>query len=130
MGYLDDNLIVGERVTFHTRLHWSVYLTGWSLLTLGFVGWLRRRSSEFVVTNHRVMIKVGIFSTRTLELNLSKIESVSVHQSLTDKVQRRGDIEIVGSGGTRERFAGIALPLEFRKAVQEATYLLSERATT
>lgn len=149
MGYLDRNLLSGETVLFRTHLHWKLYVAPvlftllvmgpiagllwwkqaylWSPLpvVLGLV-WLaaahvRRASSEFAVTNKRVIIKVGVFTTRSLELLPSKIEGISVEQSLWGKLFGFGDVSVSGSGGTRETFGDIQSPFGFRRAIQEAT---------
>jgi uncharacterized membrane protein YdbT with pleckstrin-like domain len=52
-------------------------------------------------------------------MNLSKIESVNVEQSIMGRILNYGSITIIGSGGTRETFHNIAHPLEFRKSFQE-----------
>lgn len=149
MSYLDRNLLTGETVLFRTHLHWKLYvapvlftlflmgpfaaLLGWKgayawsplPVALGLL-WLlaahvRRASSEFAVTNKRVIIKVGVFTTRSLELLPSKIEGITVEQSLWGKLFGFGDVAVSGSGGTRETFADIQSPFEFRRAIQQAT---------
>jgi uncharacterized membrane protein YdbT with pleckstrin-like domain len=82
---------------------------------------LRRRSSEFAVTNKRVIIKLGVLNTRSIELLLPKIEGIEVTQSLSGRLFGYGEIIVTGSGGTREPFEGIQGPLDFRQAVQAAT---------
>src|SRR5262249_21932773 len=74
----------------------------------------------FAVTDKRVVIKVGWIRRRTLETMLSKVEGVGVDQSLTGRMLGYGSIEVTGTGGTREEFARIADPLEFRRQVQAA----------
>ena len=82
--------------------------------------WIRRATSEFAVTDRRVIMKTGVITRKTLELNLVKIESVGVDQSLLGRIFDCGTITIIGSGGTREAFPLIGSPLAFRRAVQEA----------
>jgi uncharacterized membrane protein YdbT with pleckstrin-like domain len=120
VSYVDKNLLPNEVVRYRATLHWSVFLTLHALLTLFIGAWLRRRTSEFAVTNKRVVIKQGIIGRHTLELNLSKVESVGVEQSLWGRMFGSGKIVVQGTGGTREVFAGIANPVGFRHAVQEA----------
>jgi len=79
---------------------------------------IKRQSSDFAVTNKRVMMKVGVFSTRSIELLLNKIEAIAVEQTLLGRMFGYGDIVITGSGGTKEAFSRIQSPLEFRRAVQ------------
>ena len=60
---------------------------------------------------------------------LSKIESVSVDQSLLGRMLSFGTIMVRGVGGTPEPFAKIAHPLEFRRKVQEQIDKLPEGRT-
>ena len=76
-------------------------------------------ADEFVITNNRVVVKTGIISRYTFEMNLNKIETVNVDQSIMGRIFGFGTIIIVGTGGTKESFPNIAKPLEFRKKFQE-----------
>jgi uncharacterized membrane protein YdbT with pleckstrin-like domain len=149
MSYVDRHLLPGETVTYRTRLHWKVYLLPGFLVLLvllpltilalssdlkilallpavaaiaviGFA-WLRRRGSEFAVTNKRVIIKLGVLTTRSIELLLPKVEGIAVEQNLSGRIFGYGGIVVTGSGGTKEPFDGIQSPLDFRQAVQAAT---------
>jgi len=149
MSYIDGNLLEGEHVIYRTRLHWLIFLGpvlfiavvlapiawflalgawsgyAWIPLALGVAillgAVIRRHSSDFAVTNKRVMTKVGVFHTRSIELLLGKIEAIAVEQSLMGRIFGYGDIVITGSGGTKEAFSQIQSPLAFRNAVQSVT---------
>lgn len=148
MSYIDRHLLPGEVVTYRTRLHWKLFVMPvliallmasaivWALsasktlyaippavIALGvlFAAWIRRRSSEFAVTNKRVIIKLGVTTTRSMELLLSKVEGITVTQSLMGRLFGYGEIVVTGSGGTQEPFDNIQSPLDFRQAVQAAT---------
>jgi uncharacterized membrane protein YdbT with pleckstrin-like domain len=75
-------------------------------------------SSEFAITNKRVLIKVGFIHRHTLEMLLTKVETVRVDQGLVARLVGYGTIVVTGTGGTNEPFKSIANPLEFRKQVQ------------
>ena len=75
-------------------------------------------SSEFAITNKRVLIKVGFIHRHTLEMLLGKVETVRVDQGLLARLLGYGTIVVTGTGGTNEPFKSIANPLEFRKQVQ------------
>lgn len=87
---------------------------------------IRYLSSEFAVTNSRVLIKVGFISRHSLELLLTKVEGIGVDQSILGRILKYGTIIVTGTGGTKESFALIAHPLEFRKKVQEQIIALQE----
>lgn len=152
MGYIEQNLMPGEEVTYRATLHWIIYagpvllgllglillvssavsrglpaLTGLGVLLLVVAGllffsrWITARTSEFAVTNKRVIIKVGLIRRHTLELLLAKVESVGVDQGVMGRILGYGSIVVIGTGGTKEPFKSIAQPLEFRKQVQART---------
>jgi uncharacterized membrane protein YdbT with pleckstrin-like domain len=118
-NYVNNHLIKDENVVLETRLHWVIFFTLRSLFTLTIAAWLERWLSEFVITNRRIIIKRGFIARTTFEMNLSKIESVNVDQSVMGRILNYGSITIIGTGGTRETFHNIAGPMAFRRSFQE-----------
>jgi uncharacterized membrane protein YdbT with pleckstrin-like domain len=149
MSYVNQHLLPNEAVAYNTTLHWKVYLWPVVLTLVAFgplffvaitsknkalaliplvatgllfgAAWLQRRFSEYAVTNKRVIVKIGVLQTRSLELLLGKVEGITVNQGVGGKLLGYGQIVITGTGGTRELFSGIQSPFEFRRAVQSAT---------
>lgn len=76
-------------------------------------------TSEFGLSNKRVLMKTGFIARHSLETLLTKVESISVHQGLLGRVFGFGTIVIGGTGGSKEAFFAIRDPLEFRRQVQE-----------
>jgi len=139
--YVQSNLIAGEQIVYQTKVHPIVFASpalfviggivfgilgmppaGAVFLAIGVVmfviAWVRQWSSEFAVTNKRVIIKVGFISRRTIEINMSKVESVEINQDIFGRLLNYGTIVVIGTGGTKEPFALIDDPLAFRRAVQ------------
>ena len=156
MGYLDDHLLDGERVVHRARLHWTLFAQSIALAALGLAGaavlyaypvewwWaalllvgvaailavgpaIRRGTSEFAVTNKRVVMKTGLVQRDSHETLLGKVEAIGVDQGFLGRILDFGTITITGTGGTQERFAGIARPLEFRRQVQAQIVEMEER---
>ena len=115
--YIADTLIEGEKVTYEAKLHWVIFLSFRSLFTLMLHPLIERISSEFAVTNKRVIWKQGILRMTTGEMNLGKIENVQVHQNIIGRMLDYGTVVLVGTGGTHEPFDLISAPLLFRKAI-------------
>jgi membrane protein YdbS with pleckstrin-like domain len=88
---------------------------------------IRYLSSDFAVTDKRVLARMGILHRQSLETLMSKIEGIGVEQDLWGRVLGFGTITITGTGGTRESIAGIPRPLEFRRHVQSQIVDLDER---
>ncbi len=147
MSYIDKNLLPDERVVYRARLHWitfgrpvvvllvglallfllgadarpvggAVVLVGLLLLVPPFVTY---RTTEFGVTNKRVVIKTGFVRRHTLELLLRQVEAISVDQSLTGRLLGFGSLTLTGTGGVREVFHRVVSPLEFRRRIQAQT---------
>ena len=145
VSYVEEHLLPGETIQYRAHLHKLIF--GWPvffslvLLTgavLAFASayavagslliaaaclpliWVLviYSSSEFAVTDRRVIIKVGFIQRRTVETMLSKVENISVDQGFIGRMLDFGNITITGTGGTQEVFANIAAPLEFRRQVQ------------
>jgi len=120
-SYVDNNLIKDEVVVYETKYHWKIFFTLRGILTLFISPALARWSDEFVITDKRIICKTGLFSHKTLEMNLNKIESVNVDQSIFGRIFGFGTITIIGTGGTRESFPDIRDAVEFRKKFQEVS---------
>ena len=149
MSYVESTLVPGERVMYRAHLHWATFLGGailfvlFTIVAIVFVAqdqsqfaaliiftlgtlplaaaYIRYRTSEFAVTDKRVLIKTGLVRRHTLETLLNKVENISVEQGLLGRVLNYGTIQVTGTGSTKETFSNIASPLEFRKQVQGAT---------
>lgn len=76
-------------------------------------------TSEFGITNRRVIVKTGLFRRKSLEVLLNKIEGIQVNQSILGRLCGFGSITVTGTGGTKDPFHNIAAPFEFRKKAQE-----------
>ena len=145
MGYVEANLIPGEKVVYRAHLHPIVFLgsallaasglfirlngdsdtkgLGTVLLVGGLAGlgmaWLRFTTSEFAVTSGRVIIKTGWLSRTSVALQLAKVETLAVEQSLLGGLFDYGTLMVGGTGGTKEKFTFVASPLRFRNTIQQ-----------
>lgn len=88
-------------------------------LFIAISAFIKFKTSEFAVTNKRVIIKVGFIARNSLEVLLTKAESIQVDQSVTGRMLGYGSIVVTGTGGSRDPYHQIDSPLEFRRAVQE-----------
>lgn len=85
---------------------------------IGGIAWLTYKSADFAVTTSRLILKQGLISRRTLELQLNKVEAVNVDQSLFGRMLGYGTLQVSGTGGTKEVFSIVNHPDAFRTAVQ------------
>ncbi len=80
---------------------------------------IRYATSEYGITNKRIMLKTGWINTNSLELFIDKIEAIYVDQTILGRILNYGTLRIVGTGGTQDPFPFIPSPLAFRKMALE-----------
>jgi len=145
-NYAEQFLMPGEHLVYSTRLHWAVFLPlffwlavafglfvtksaaavtvgaillVFAVIPLAITSLIARATSEFAVTNKRVLIKTGWIRRYSLETLLTKVESIRVDQSILGRMLDYGTIIISGTGGSKEPFHKIADPMLFRRRVQD-----------
>ena len=96
---------------------WAAGVVGLLGLLLLLGAWIRRRSTEIVVTDRRVIYKRGLLSRHTVEMNVSKIETVDVEQGLGGRIWSYGTVVIRGTGSGFEPLVGVGSPLAIRNAI-------------
>ncbi len=79
--------------------------------------WWRSFTTEIAVTNTRVIYKTGFLRRHTVEMNMDKVESVDVDQSLLGRLLGYGAVRVRGTGASLERLDHIAHPLALRNAI-------------
>ncbi len=118
--YTETHLLRGEEIAYQTTYHWMHYFTLQGLFSVFIIPLVQSYCDEFVITNKRVIVKKGLIAIWTLEMNLQKIETVNVEQSIPGRIFGYGCLTLIGTGGTKEKFYCIKDPISFRKAFMEA----------
>jgi len=151
MSYIENNLMAGENVLYQAKLHWAVFV--WPVIWLitaiiflskgteyagagGFfilgtivtfiTSLISYKTSEFGITNKRVIAKVGFIRRKSIEVLLNKIEGIQVDQGILGRILGYGSITVGGTGGTKDPFHMIDSPFEFRKKAQEQISVVQE----
>lgn len=98
---------------------WLILAAAAALIALLWTmrAWFRRWTTETDVTTLRVVHKTGFVRRRTFEMNLDKVESVDVDQSIAGRLLGYGDVTIRGVGEGVETIRMIAAPLQFRNSI-------------
>lgn len=144
MSYIEKNLMNGESILYRGNLHWVVFLWPviWFIVAIiffsggadiapvgslfiliaivtGIASFINYKTSEFGITNKRVIVKVGFIRRNSLEVLLNKVEGIQVNQGILGRILGFGSIIMSGTGGTKDPFHKISAPLEFRRKAQE-----------
>lgn len=90
-----------------------------SSLTVTVMELIRLLTTEFAVTNKRVIAKSGFIRRNSLDLRLTKIESVEVNQNILGRLFSFGTITLTGTGGTHQSFRGIVDPINTKRKINQ-----------
>jgi uncharacterized membrane protein YdbT with pleckstrin-like domain len=72
---------------------------------------VRRQTTEFVVTNHRLVYRSGVIAKHGKEIPLGHINDISFKQSVFERMIGTGDLSIESAGAqSRETFEDIPKP--------------------
>ena len=114
--------LVGQPVQIGLgKLHhagvWLFVLCSYISLLHGLIISIRRQTTEIAVTDRRVIYKTGMIATHTDEMNMDKVESVLVDQTMMGGLLNYGTVDIRGTGEGLENLRYISSPISLRNAV-------------
>lgn len=147
MGYPKELLNENESVLVDRIPHWSFMAGSGTMMVLAFLAtiaiavlqlnlvwigficivvvafgslgrFLRWRTTNFVLTTDRLVVRTGIVSKSGLEIPLERITNISYHQTLAERVLRVGDLVVESAGVTgQQRFTDVAKPQELQNLI-------------
>ena len=129
LRHIDSTLSEGERVIYRARL--SIWpFTPWVLIGLALLPFgvgvvplafcfYRFKTTEVGFTNKRIVAKWGAISASVLELNVRKIDTIRVSQSIFGKLLNFGSISIAGMSYQNAPIPWIRNPEQFKKRFEE-----------
>lgn len=143
MGYIQKNLMEGEKVAYEAKQHGIIYtlpvvlslvslcafflpLDSWINACICGVGLLVALfwaisiygGRQYVVTTSRLIFKRGIINRNSHELLLKKCEGVQVDQSILGRILDYGAV-VVTTGEVTNRYNYISNPLRFTTKIHE-----------
>jgi uncharacterized membrane protein YdbT with pleckstrin-like domain len=92
------------------------------LVVVLIVGWLRRITTRYLITNRRLQIRRGILSKHVEETRIDRVVDVTVHQSVFDRVLQIGAVDFDNASaqqGDLFRFTGVAQPSRVVRAIDQ-----------
>ena len=96
------------------------------LVALGLtvlVGFIKRVTTTYTITDRRLNIKRGIVSREVQETRLERVQNVNYHQSVFQRVMQIGDVDFdtAASDDYNFIFAGVAEPADVVHRVDQVT---------
>jgi len=88
------------------------------------VGFIRRISTTYTITDQRLNIKRGIVSRQVQETRLQRVQNVNFNQSAFQRIMQIGDVDFdtAGTDDSDFTFAGVDEPADVVKQVDRASH--------
>ena len=101
---------------------YTAYALALIALVLLIQQWFQWWITEIAVTNRRVIYKKGFIQRETNEMNMDKVESVKIDQSIFGRMFDFGNVTILGTGEGFNTLRTIASPIELRNSITGTTH--------
>jgi uncharacterized membrane protein YdbT with pleckstrin-like domain len=112
------SLLAGASYAEMVNVSWFAAIVFAVSAIVAFVpAWFRRWATEIAVTDRRIIFKRGLIRRHTVEMNMQKVESVDVDQTLIGRLFNYGNVTIRGTGSSFEKLSRIDSPLKLRTTV-------------
>ncbi len=143
MGYIQNNLMAGEKVVHEAKQHSIIYTGPIIIALLSFlvflipaeplvvvciaiviwafaIGWAISiyGGRQYVVTTNRLIFKRGIINRNSHELLLKKCEGVQVDQSILGRMLDYGTVNVT-TGEVSNSYKYISHPMKFTTKIHE-----------
>lgn len=129
-GYIEKHLCEGEILRHRGAFHWFEHAKAWlmlvvfGILIVGIVYFIAKmihlNTTEFVVTDRRVVMKTGLWSADVNEIALDAIEGSTLKQGILGRIFGFGRLSIHGRGETHITFPSMAHPQKFRAEAEKS----------
>src|SRR3954451_9686761 len=103
-----------------TALGVVVWLVLFALVVL--IGFIRRVSTRYTITNQRLRIERGLLSKHVQQTRIERVQNVNTNQTFVSRVLRVGtvDFDTAGTDDSDFTFVGVGSPHEVVEAVDHA----------
>lgn len=82
----------------------------------------RWRFHQYIITTHRIIHLSGVIAKHVTDSSLDKVNDVNLEQNVWGRIFNFGNLEILTASELgMERYVNVASPLEFKKALLEAS---------
>ena len=87
-----------------------------------FVGFVKRMTTVYTITNQRLRIKRGFIARKVQQTRIDRVQNVNTEQSVIERILQVGtvDFDTAGTDDSEFKFAGVSQPEQVVAAVEQA----------
>ncbi|MDB5777540.1 MAG: hypothetical protein JWP38_3673 [Herbaspirillum sp.] len=127
-AFVESSLINGEKVECSATISWFSqfwYFVWAAILVITVVppiiliilAIINVATTELAVTNKKVIGKAGFIRRASIDMPLSKLESINIEQGIVGRIFGYGRVSIRGIGGNQVSIPFVKSPMDFRRVV-------------
>lgn len=126
-GYLSTLASFSATIYGKPLYQWTALVLFFIAIYLAIKAFIMYQTSEYGVTDKRIVMKTGWIQRRSIEIFLEKVEAIYVDQTVIGRIFNYGTIIIVGTGGSKDPFLYVPQPLLFRNRAQQQIDNMEEK---
>src|SRR3990167_1869038 len=108
--------------TVQEPLRWvSLFALFFSLLW-GAMVWVTYHFSSLIIKKKQVILRTGLRVQQTIDIAVSRIESIDIRQTIIGSLFQYGSLVITGTGGTRQVINYLSKPLTCRRYIEQSMH--------
>ncbi|NUJ98165.1 PH domain-containing protein [Candidatus Gracilibacteria bacterium] len=144
MGYVESNLLDNENIIYKGKIHdfytfvmlmgiifglllfivgvfskTPIWALGLSMIVVFLYKLFFFLTIEIALTNKRILYKTGIIARSVFELQLNKVESARLDQTIFERIIGAGTLVISGTGGHSKPIENLSKPLDIRTLIYQ-----------
>jgi uncharacterized membrane protein YdbT with pleckstrin-like domain len=125
LAFYIKSLIIAAAVVVVLALVTDVSVVLWGLAGLAlvvFVGFVKRMTTVYTITNQRLRIKRGFIARNVQQTRIDRVQNVNTDQSVIERILQVGtvDFDTAGTDDSEFKFAGVSQPEQVVAAVEQA----------
>jgi uncharacterized membrane protein YdbT with pleckstrin-like domain len=125
LAFYIKSLIIAAGVVLVLALVTDVSVVLWAVVGLALVvsvGFVKRMTTVYTITNQRLRIKRGFIARNVQQTRIDRVQNVNTDQSVIERILQVGtvDFDTAGTDDSEFKFAGVSQPEEVVAAVERA----------
>src|SRR5437764_3257032 len=86
-------IILNQFMSDPPSVLWFLVVTIAGLVATYVIGWIKRVTTRYRVTDRRIQIRRGLLSRSDSSANLARVQNVNIHQSVFQRMLGIGDVD-------------------------------------
>lgn len=88
-------------------------------LAWGILVWVTYKFSSLTIKKKQLILRTGLLVRQTVDIPLTRIESIDIRQSIIGSIFQYGSLVITGTGGSKQMIHHLSKPLTCRRYIEQ-----------